>query len=65
MLELRDVFLWGTNQPEVDQLDQSETRRVPPQRRKRVKLAVVVPDLELVASELILGVLLDNQSAFS
>ena len=64
-MELRDVFLWGTDQPEVDQLDQSETRRVPPQRRKRVKLAVVVPDLELVASELILGVLLDNQSAFS
>ena len=27
--ELRDVFLRGTDQPEVDQLDQGETRQVP------------------------------------
>ena len=60
--ELRDVFLRGTDQPEVNQLDQGETRRVPPRRRKRVKLAVVEPELELAARELLLGALLDNPS---
>ena len=47
--KLRDVLVRGTHQPEVDQLDQGETRRVPPRRRKRVKLAMVEPDLEVAA----------------
>ena len=47
--ELRDVFLRGTNQPEVNQLDQGETQRVPPHRRKQINLTMVVSNLELVA----------------
>jgi hypothetical protein len=63
LLKLFNVLVRGTHQPEFDQLDQDETRQVLPRRWKRVTLAVVVPDIELVAEELLLGALLGNPSS--